>query len=72
MLHLSQPESSRRVPVCCRERLRVVVGVWSDCVGAAIADKLCKGDMELLQYRNSQYRLLKYDAMDAARSDASV
>ena len=53
--------------VFCRERIRVVVSVWSDCVGAAVADKLTRGDQELLNYRNSQYRLLKYDMMDTVK-----
>ena len=51
----------------CRERVRVVVSVWSDCVGAAVADKLTRGEQELLNYRNSQYRLLKYDMMDTVK-----
>ena len=53
--------------VFCRERVRVVVSVWSDCVGAAVADKLTRGEQELLNYRNSQYRLLKYDMMDTVK-----
>ena len=45
----------------------MVVSVWSDCVGAALADKLTRGEQELLNYRNSQYRLLKYDMMDTVK-----
>ena len=58
--------------VCCRERVRVSVSVWSDCVGAALVDKLCKGNLELLQYRNSQYRLLKYDVIDTDKAEQFV